>query len=121
MVYALFIIQLIKRDEQFIKNANSNSTWWWFYYTHKLDFPIYSPNNYGAWSIPGNIPVDVTAGEIDDVDADGNHGSAEQFQSFMAVESLNVSVAAGVLLHHLVGHQVSNNSHIEDSSTATVD
>lgn len=71
--------------------------------------------------IPGNIPVDVTAGEIDDVDANGNHGSAEQFQSFMAVESLNVSVAAGVLLHHLVGHQVSNNSHIEDSSTATVD
>lgn len=71
--------------------------------------------------IPGNIPVDLTAGEIDNVDADGNYGSAEQFQSFMAVESLNVSVAAGVLLHHLVGHRVSNNSHIDDSSTATVD
>lgn len=30
-------------------------------------------------------------------------GSAKDFRSFLAVESLNVSVAAGVLLHHLIG------------------
>ncbi|XP_047312245.1 rRNA methyltransferase 1, mitochondrial [Impatiens glandulifera] len=29
--------------------------------------------------------------------------SGQEFHSFMAVESLNVSVAAGVLLHHLIG------------------
>nr|XP_043623574.1 uncharacterized tRNA/rRNA methyltransferase slr0955 [Erigeron canadensis] len=45
--------------------------------------------------IPGNSPVHVGAG-LDDADT-------EEFQSFLAVESLNVSVAAGVLLHHLVG------------------
>ncbi|CAN1125840.1 rRNA methyltransferase 1, mitochondrial [Linum perenne] len=31
--------------------------------------------------------------------------STEEFQSFMAVESLNVSVAAGVLIHQLIGNQ----------------
>lgn len=56
--------------------------------------------------IPGNIPIDVTAEEFDDMASDVHYGSsAEQFRSFMAVESLNVSVAAGVLLHHLTGHQ----------------
>ncbi|KAK4754996.1 hypothetical protein SAY87_008753 [Trapa incisa] len=45
--------------------------------------------------IPGNIPVDITA--------EDNGGEAEEFCSFMAVESLNVSVAAGVLLHHFIG------------------
>ena len=29
--------------------------------------------------------------------------SREEFQSFLAVESLNVSVAANVLIHHLIG------------------
>ncbi|PKI50045.1 hypothetical protein CRG98_029545 [Punica granatum] len=45
--------------------------------------------------IPGNIPVDVSAGD--------NDAEAEEFRSFLAVESLNVSVAAGVLLHHFIG------------------
>lgn len=45
--------------------------------------------------IPGNIPVDITA--------ENNDGEAKEFRSFMAVESLNVSVAAGVLLHHFIG------------------
>ncbi|KAJ7973783.1 rRNA methyltransferase [Quillaja saponaria] len=51
--------------------------------------------------ILGNIPVDVTASEFDDEGAGINGGSSgKDFQSFLAVESLNVSVAAGVLLHH---------------------
>lgn len=45
--------------------------------------------------IPGNIPVHLNGGLED--------GESEEFQSFLAVESLNVSVAAGVLLHHLIG------------------
>ncbi|XP_060213899.1 uncharacterized protein LOC132641042 [Lycium barbarum] len=55
--------------------------------------------------IPGNIPVDIIAGEDEDaVDAEkDNSFSGQNFRSFMAVESLNVSVAAGVLLHHLIG------------------
>ncbi|VFQ68086.1 unnamed protein product [Cuscuta campestris] len=56
--------------------------------------------------IPGNIPVDVTAkGEVDDDDVDAetdSEGSNGNFKRFMAVESLNVSVAAGVLLHYLI-------------------
>ncbi|KAJ4840010.1 hypothetical protein Tsubulata_035113 [Turnera subulata] len=55
--------------------------------------------------IPGNIPVDVTVGGTDDVDAQETNPdwSSREFQSFLAVESLNVSVAAGVLLHHFTG------------------
>ncbi|KAF5945639.1 hypothetical protein HYC85_015867 [Camellia sinensis] len=34
--------------------------------------------------------------------------SGEEFRSFLAVESLNVSVAAGVLLHHLIGSNYNN-------------
>lgn len=52
--------------------------------------------------IPGNIPVDIIAGEDEDAESD-NSISGQNFRSFMAVESLNVSVAAGVLLHHLIG------------------
>lgn len=52
--------------------------------------------------IPGNIPVDVIAGQDEDAESD-NSISGHNFRSFMAVESLNVSVAAGVLLHHLIG------------------
>lgn len=48
--------------------------------------------------IPGNIPVDIIVGE----DEDDHSSSGQNFRSFMAVESLNVSVAAGVLLHHLI-------------------
>lgn len=44
--------------------------------------------------IPGNILC--VNGEINDM-------KNEDFRSFLAVESLNVSVAAGVLLHHLIG------------------
>ncbi|KAM3252723.1 hypothetical protein T459_05468 [Capsicum annuum] len=52
--------------------------------------------------IPGNIPVDIIAGQDEDAECD-NSISGQNFKSFMAVESLNVSVAAGVLLHHLIG------------------
>ncbi|GJV23149.1 rRNA methyltransferase 1, mitochondrial [Tanacetum coccineum] len=45
--------------------------------------------------IPGNIPVHSSPG-LKDAETEGLH-------SFLAVESLNVSVTAGVLLHHLVG------------------
>ncbi|KAL6221070.1 hypothetical protein ACLB2K_008822 [Fragaria x ananassa] len=63
--------------------------------------------------IPGNIPVDVTAGGFDDSESvEVNHGcSAEEFRSFLAVESLNVSVAAGVLLHHLMGNNEKSEVH----------
>ncbi|WCJ42572.1 rRNA methyltransferase 1 mitochondrial [Euphorbia peplus] len=56
--------------------------------------------------IPGNIPMDVTVGENGDgfESKEANiERTSEEFRSFMAVESLNVSVAAGVLLHHLIG------------------
>lgn len=66
--------------------------------------------------IPGNIPVNMTA-EVDD---DADSGSQEQFRSFMAVESLNVSVAAGVLIHHLIGHQY-NSCQIGNDSTEAFD
>ncbi|XP_061994181.1 uncharacterized protein LOC133712116 [Rosa rugosa] len=64
--------------------------------------------------IPGNIPADVAAGGFDDSESvEVNHGcSAEEFQSFLAVESLNVSVAAGVLLHHLVGNNEKSEVHV---------
>ncbi|KAL5835874.1 hypothetical protein ACOSQ3_015426 [Xanthoceras sorbifolium] len=71
--------------------------------------------------IPGNIPVDMTAG-VDDMASDVHSGSsAEQFRSFMAVESLNVSVAAGVLINHLIGHHYNNNCQIGDNSTEGLD
>lgn len=55
--------------------------------------------------IPGNIPVDAIAAEDEEMERpDIDCGlPGEEFRSFMAVESLNVSVAAGVLLHHLTG------------------
>ncbi|KAI9118934.1 hypothetical protein K1719_009609 [Acacia pycnantha] len=58
--------------------------------------------------IPGNIPVDLTASELDGETTGLNNGeiSGREFQSFLAVESLNVSVAAGVLLHHLIGKKL---------------
>ncbi|KNA12979.1 hypothetical protein SOVF_120980 [Spinacia oleracea] len=69
--------------------------------------------------IPGNIPVDISStGVEDDVEADiENKLSGEEFQSFMAVESLNVSVAAGVLLHHLIGDNCSNHQVVMDTDT----
>ncbi|KAL6541310.1 hypothetical protein OROHE_011018 [Orobanche hederae] len=64
--------------------------------------------------IPGNIPVSVCA-EYEDVETAeiDQRGSGEEFRSFMAVESLNVSVAAGVLLHHLVGSNNNNASQLQ--------
>ncbi|KAL6006068.1 hypothetical protein ACLOJK_040113 [Asimina triloba] len=58
--------------------------------------------------IPGNIPLiaparGIEGEEIRVTETDGSC-STEEFRSFMAVESLNVSVAAGVLLYHLVGN-----------------
>ncbi|KAL2456417.1 tRNA/rRNA methyltransferase (SpoU) family protein [Abeliophyllum distichum] len=52
--------------------------------------------------IPGNLPVDVIAGGDEEVDTVQN--PYLEVRSFLAVESLNVSVAAGVLLHHLIGN-----------------
>ncbi|XP_010110885.2 uncharacterized protein LOC21390414 [Morus notabilis] len=55
--------------------------------------------------IPSNVPVDIIpGGEEHSETAEQNAGClAGEFRSFLAVESLNVSVAAGVLLHHLIG------------------
>ncbi|KAF3442970.1 hypothetical protein FNV43_RR16888 [Rhamnella rubrinervis] len=68
--------------------------------------------------IPGNIPIDVIADGSEQVEtAEGNSRSAEEFQSFLAVESLNVSVAAGVLLHHLIGEKYKNDIGMVDKET----
>ncbi|KAJ4958277.1 hypothetical protein NE237_025388 [Protea cynaroides] len=64
--------------------------------------------------IPGNIHTNVSAGRVQAEETEVmEHGcSGEEFLSFLAVESLNVSVAAGVLLHHLAGNNINNpNSH----------
>lgn len=61
--------------------------------------------------IPGNFAVDTSAGYEDGESVGTDHGfSSEEYRSFLAVESLNVSVAAGVLLHHLIG---SNSSGVQ--------
>ncbi|KAE8687539.1 subtilisin-like protease [Hibiscus syriacus] len=66
--------------------------------------------------IPGNIPTDIAAGEVDDTETTGI-AAGEEFRSFLAVESLNVSVAAGVLLHHLTGSSHGIDSPINDKPT----
>ncbi|KAL5052674.1 hypothetical protein RYX36_033356 [Vicia faba] len=54
--------------------------------------------------IAGNIPLDSCSSELEGESTGLNSESAgKEFLSFLAVESLNVSVAAGVLLHHLIG------------------
>ncbi|GMP59644.1 hypothetical protein CsSME_00022853 [Camellia sinensis var. sinensis] len=59
--------------------------------------------------IPGSIPVDINAGYENGETSGIDRGcSGEEFRSFLAVESLNVSVAAGVLLHHLIGSNYNN-------------
>ncbi|CAO1945015.1 unnamed protein product [Urochloa humidicola] len=63
--------------------------------------------------IPGNAHVSVGGADADgDADADADAGeegdsssSNQDLRSFLAVESLNVSVAAGVLLYHLAGKE----------------
>ncbi|KAL9662859.1 hypothetical protein QQ045_027694 [Rhodiola kirilowii] len=65
--------------------------------------------------IPGNFFVDVIAERDEDADRDGHDSSSpEDFRSFLAVESLNVSVAAGVMLHHLIGNCNMDNSSVEE-------
>ncbi|KAI3878676.1 hypothetical protein MKW92_012188 [Papaver armeniacum] len=62
--------------------------------------------------IPGNIPEDISVMDAEDENTEqvDRASSGEEFRSFLAVESLNVSVAAGVLLHHLVGVNNSKSS-----------
>lgn len=69
--------------------------------------------------IPGCIPADLSTGGVNDMEtAEANSGcSGEEFRSFLAVESLNVSVAAGVLLHHLIGSNHKDECYIADKST----
>ncbi|XP_010249489.1 PREDICTED: uncharacterized protein LOC104592046 [Nelumbo nucifera] len=75
--------------------------------------------------IPRNIPMDISAGRVDineKTEEIDQRYSGEEFQSFLAVESLNVSVAAGVLLHHLVGNSINNgNRHIDDKSVGQLE
>ncbi|XP_020159477.3 uncharacterized protein [Aegilops tauschii subsp. strangulata] len=61
--------------------------------------------------IAGNADGFVVEEEIDATDADigeegDNYSGSQDMKSFLAVESLNVSVAAGVLLYHLAGKNV---------------
>ncbi|VAH79331.1 unnamed protein product [Triticum turgidum subsp. durum] len=61
--------------------------------------------------IAGNADGFVVEEEIDATDADigeegDNYSGNQDMKSFLAVESLNVSVAAGVLLYHLAGKNV---------------
>jgi 21S rRNA (GM2251-2'-O)-methyltransferase len=50
--------------------------------------------------IPGNVDVSVEGADAD-AGEEGDSSSNRDLRSFLAVESLNVSVAAGVLLYHL--------------------
>ncbi|KAL5572550.1 hypothetical protein UlMin_022147 [Ulmus minor] len=69
--------------------------------------------------IPSNVPLDVVAreGEDDESEEKNSRCSATEFQSFLAVESLNVSVAAGVLLHHLIGNNYKDDTAVVDQPT----
>ncbi|KAE9607579.1 putative 23S rRNA (guanosine(2251)-2'-O)-methyltransferase [Lupinus albus] len=61
--------------------------------------------------IPGNIPSDANTSEFDSESARSNcESSDKEFWSFLAVESLNVSVATGVLIHHLIGKNLEGSS-----------
>ncbi|KAM6557730.1 hypothetical protein CsatB_004749 [Cannabis sativa] len=75
--------------------------------------------------IPSNVPVDLIPGQDEQLETADNSvgGSANaDFRSFLAVESLNVSVAAGVLIHHLIGNEYyKNDSTIVDQQMNTVD
>lgn len=51
--------------------------------------------------IPGNLPIDFIM--TGDEDTGNIENPGQEFRSFLAVESLNVSVAAGVMLNHLIG------------------
>ncbi|KAJ6822041.1 uncharacterized protein M6B38_131395 [Iris pallida] len=64
--------------------------------------------------IPGNMSISECPGEREQEpdEMDQTHPGRE-LKSFLAVESLNVSVAAGVLLYHLGG----NKKHLVDTSS----
>lgn len=68
--------------------------------------------------IPGINSMDVLVGRTDDTtNTEVNSGCLrEEFQSFVAVESLNVSVAAGVFLHHFIGNG-GNNSVVSNTGS----
>ncbi|CAL9135102.1 unnamed protein product [Musa textilis] len=54
--------------------------------------------------IPGSVPLDVYGGTTEvDIEEKDQTRSGKDLKSFLAVESLNVSVAAGVLLYHFIG------------------
>ncbi|KAL6226571.1 hypothetical protein ACLB2K_000533 [Fragaria x ananassa] len=62
--------------------------------------------------VPSEPTILVLGSEGTGESVEVNHGcSAEEFRSFLAVESLNVSVAAGVLLHHLMGNNEKSEVH----------
>ncbi|KAL0333841.1 UNVERIFIED_CONTAM: rRNA methyltransferase 1, mitochondrial [Sesamum angustifolium] len=69
--------------------------------------------------IPGNFPVNFVMTGDEDVDTVENPG--QEFRSFLAVESLNVSVAAGVLLNHLIGSNYSDSGRIEENQTGVIE
>ncbi|KAL3829931.1 hypothetical protein ACJIZ3_018733 [Penstemon smallii] len=60
--------------------------------------------------IPGNLPFNMIMAKDDEDEDSSVKNPGHEFRSFLAVESLNVSVAAGVLLNHLIG------SNYDDSS-----
>ncbi|KAL6519144.1 hypothetical protein OROGR_018464 [Orobanche gracilis] len=66
--------------------------------------------------IPGNQPVMMRDEDIDNVE---DHG--REFRSFMAVDSLNVSVAAGVMLHYLIGRNYEDSGYVPESKLAYLD
>lgn len=74
--------------------------------------------------IPGSIPVDIAAGTSDGLEPANidRRSYAGDFRPFTAVDSLNVSVAAGVLLYHLTQKPQKPSSGISSSidSPATV-
>ncbi|KAM7279517.1 hypothetical protein ACFE04_006651 [Oxalis oulophora] len=61
--------------------------------------------------IAGNIRTD----DFKSVE-ETSEGSGKEFHNFLAVESLNVSVATGVLLHHLIGDNHSDQSFSQNDS-----
>ncbi|KAL8551800.1 hypothetical protein ACS0TY_000742 [Phlomoides rotata] len=66
--------------------------------------------------IPGNTAVDLVVNGDEDFDKVESRG--EDFRSFLAVESLNVSVAAGVLLNHLIGGNNADSGRIREGEEA---
>lgn len=66
--------------------------------------------------IPGSLPLDTVATGDEDTDSVDIRGQV--FPSFLAVESLNVSVAAGVMLHHLIGSNYDKSGNLGSSTNS---